>query len=455
MIIVAMRLPQLQSLAARAKGGVRTGGASAIILFLFSGSFPSKAQETNVDQEVRELRIQNGLLQQQVQQQGAALDVLSNKVTRLETAEAERSAHEQANSTSRGPKSAGLNLGNVHLGVEGGLAIFNTGSEGFAPESEFRVDEARLFVEAPVWKEVYFYGDVDLATHENPDLKLYLNELYLDFQDVSQLWGRDNQLNFRAGRMDIPFGEEYQRRFAIDDPLISHSLPDIWGVDPGVEIYGSFQNLSYVVAVQNGGVTGVNDSTGDKSVAGRIGYDPNAWLHVSASAMRTGDESVSGDYLSAIWFGNTFFQNLGSPGTTKFHANLVEGDFTVRWPKGYLAADGGYAHYGDNDPLGNNRRDIYYYAAELEQDLPRKFYAATRFSQILCAGGIPILGFGNGSYSGGTPTTELWRLSLGLGYRFSNHLVVKTEYAFERGHEFAGGNRNHEDLFGAEIAFKF
>ena len=54
-----------------------------------------------------------------------------------------------------------------------------------------------------------------------------------------------------------------------------------------------------------------------------------------------------------------------------------------------------------------------------------------------------------------TLTEEIWRLSLGLGYRWSQNLLVKAEYSFERGKELGGKKRNHEDLFGIEAAFKF
>jgi hypothetical protein len=60
-----------------------------------------------------------------------------------------------------------------------------------------------------------------------------------------------------------------------------------------------------------------------------------------------------------------------------------------------------------------------------------------------------------GEYLFGVPTTELWRLSLGLGYRFSQNLVLKAEYSFERGRELNGEKRDHEDFFGFQAAFKF
>src|ERR1035441_8203004 len=156
-------------------------------------------------------------------------------------------------------------------------------------------------------------SDIDLATRENTGLNTQLGELNLDFEDASQFWGKDRQLNVRAGRMQIPFGEEYMNRYAMENPLISHSLSDFWGVDPGVELYGSLGKFSYVAAVQNGGGSGVQDFDGDKSVAGRISFDPNKHWHFSVSGLRTGDLNSQNDYVSAVWFGNGWFRSIGSP----------------------------------------------------------------------------------------------------------------------------------------------
>ena len=423
-----------------------------VAVMLFFCALPLRADGTNLDEQVQLLREQNAILQQQLQKQGDALDSLTKKVQDMETARAEK---ENSGSDNPAPTKGGFNFGKVNLSGEGGVAFFNTGSDGFAPKSEFRVDDARLFVEAPIWNEVYFYGDLDLATRENNNLNLQLGELYLDFQDVSQLWGHDNQFNVRAGRMNVPFGEEYLMRNAIDNPLISHSLSDLWGFDPGAEIYGALDKFSYVLAVQNGsGANGVQDFSGDKSVAGRISFDPNRHWHFSVSGMRTGDVNAQKDFVSAEWFGTGFFHSLGSRATTKFHANLVEADTTARWSSGHVSGFGGYARYGDNDPAADNGRDIFYYSVEGVQNLPGKFYAAARFSQIMAAKGVPIVGYGDSDYFTEL-TRELWRLSLGLGYRFSDSLVIKAEYSFERGRELSGESRNQEDFFGTEADFKF
>ncbi|MDD5141711.1 MAG: hypothetical protein PHY43_15790 [Verrucomicrobiales bacterium] len=420
---------------------------------LFSDALTARAEDTNLTEQVRLLREQNALLQQQLQKQGRALDALTQKVQGLEAANSERDNSASDNST---PTKGGLNFGKVNLGAEGGIAFFDTGSEGFAPNSEFRVDEARVFLDAPVWEDVYFYGEINLATRENTDLYTQLGQLYLDFEDVSKLWGKDGQFNVRAGRIEVPFGEEYLTRNAIDNPLILHSVADLWAVDPGVEIYGTLGKFSYVVAVQNGGGNGVQDFTGDKSVAGRISFDPNRRWHFSVSGMTTGNVDVQDEYISAEWFGNGWFRSIGSTNTTQFYANLVEGDLTARWAGGHVSAFGGYVHYDDNDPSASNTRDVYYYSIEVVQNLPRKFYAATRFSEVFAHNGVPIVGSGNfDEYFNGPLTTELWRWSVGLGCRFCDRLVLKTEYAFEGGTDVGGGSRNEENFFGTEVAFKF
>jgi hypothetical protein len=317
------------------------------------------------------------------------------------------------------------------------------------------VTEARLFTEAPIWCDVYFYGEVDLATPENDSPNVELGELYLDFENVSQLWGRDQMLNVRAGRMNIPFGEEYLTRNAIDNPLILNSVSDLWGIDAGVELYGALGRFSYVAAVQNGGAS-VPDYTSDKAVTARLGYDPARWLHLSVSGMRTGNLDAQNENWSALWFGNGWFRSIGGTGTTRFNVNLVEGDVDLNFSRGQLKMFGGYIHYDDNDPAGHNQRDIYYYSAEGVADLTRKFYTAARFSQAFADNGYPIPGMGNfDDYFNTSLTTQLWRLSLGAGYRFSKQLVVKVEYAFEHGMEANGDLRNHENFIGTQAAFKF
>ena len=416
-----------------------------------------------VQEQLRLLQQQNQALQEQLRKQQALIDELTRKVSNIEEKGAENQQQvaelqaEMKQPPSASPAPGSFSLGKVILSGEGGVAFFNSGSQGQFPHSEFRVDEARLFVEAPIWGTASFYSEINLATREEPDIQARLGELYLDVENISRLWnGSERQLNLRAGRMYIPFGEEYMSRYSIDNPLISHSISDLWGVDEGVELYGKMGKFTYVTAVQNGGIPDTRDFDGDKSVAGRLGFDPSPWLHLSASGMRTGDLAVQGDVLSAMWFAGGFFRSLGSPATTKFHANLVEGDVDVRIPHGHLKAFGGYVNYNDNDPTADNSRGVYYYSVEAVHDLVGRLYAGARFSQVLADKGFPVVGNGNmGGYLFGPLTRDLWRLSLGLGYRWSENLLVKAEYSFERGRLLDGTTRDDEDLFAAEAAFRF
>jgi hypothetical protein len=262
-------------------------------------------------------------------------------------------------------------------------------------------------------------------------------------------------LSLRAGRLDVPFGEEYLYRDAIDNPLISHSMMDFWGIDEGVELYGRVARVHYIFAVQNGSTETTGDFTEDKALVGRLGYDPVRWLHLGASAMRTGSLDAGNEW-SEIWVGNGFFRSIGSTNTTRFEANMFQGDIRFLLPRGHFHLSGGYARYSDNDPQADNQRDLWFYSAEVVHALIGSFYAGARFSQMMVEGGYPIVGQGDFSqFFFGPLTEDLWRLSLGAGYWWGDNVVLKTEYSFERGRLTNGNSRSDEDLFAAQVAFRF
>ena len=433
--------------------------AGVILLGLAEGT--SAEPSSDLKEALQEVRQQNAVLQRQLEQQQRTIDALSKTVSDMQKSTQAKVA-QQSIATDDIQNSGKLNsiasasLGKVTLSGEGGVAFFGTGSDGQFPNNEFRLDEARLFLEAPVNENVFFYGELNLATREEPDVQARLGELYVDVENISQLWNGDHQLNARAGRLFIPFGEEYLTRYAIDNPFVSHSVSDLWGVDEGLEIYGRVGPARYTMAVQNGGISDTRDFTKDKSVAGRISVDPTRRLHLSVSGMRTGSLDSHSDALSAMWFGNGFFRSIGSAATTRFGAELAEGDLSITLPHGHVSAFGGYIHYHDNDPIMSNSRSMFYYSVEAVHKVVGKLYGAARFSQILADNGYPIAGDGDfGSYYFGALTRDLWRLSLDLGYRWSDGFVLKAEYTFEGGKTVAGESRDSEDLFALEAAFKF
>jgi hypothetical protein len=406
----------------------------------FSQSAPAPGLEA--------LQEQNRILQQQVQQQQSQIDELRSRLEAVEI---------QAPANPTRPAPAGTSsAGTIRLSAEAGLRLFSSGNDGQQPSAAFRVDDARLFVEAPVWKTGYFYSALELATRESPDDYFHLGEFYLD---VEQLWSgsRDMNLSLRVGRFYIPFGEEYQFRNVMDDPLVSHSVADIWGLDQGVQIYGRLGRVQYNLAVQNGGDKATRDF--DEAVAARLSLPVNAQLSLSASAMRTGKLKAANG-LSEVWLADAFFRALGPAATTQtFDAELAEVDATYRWPGGRFRADAGWIRFDDDSTSANDLRHMHYYSLEAMQHLGDNLFAAARYSMTGAPDGYPLGGQGNLGkyfYNPFAPlTTKLERLSVGLGYQFRPPLVWKVEYSWESGRLLSGAKRNDEDLLSTLLGMRF
>lgn len=417
------------------------------------------AAGADTEQRLKQLEQQNQALQQKLDQQQTLIDDLTKKISNIGASATEPAQADQ-------PEKRGYNLGQVRISGEGGVGVFHTSSNGRHENTDFRVDEAKLFVEAPLWKNYAFaYAELDLLTRERQvagpaDEAFHLGELYVDFESVSRLWDKPGMLGIRVGRIDIPFGEEYASRDVIDNPLISHSLTDFWGVDEGIAFYGGIGKFDYVLAVQNGGHPMLADFDGDKSVAGRIGYKPAKWLRLSGSAMRTGNLSAVNDGMSELWFGNGFVRAIGA-GATRYGAEVYEADVQTFWDSGHFKAAGGLMTYHDNAPAAaNSDRDVYFYYAELMQRIPQlsKLYGAARFSQIFADGGMPIVAhgdFGPPFFNPAMMTDRIWRLSVGAGYEFSDNLKLKLEYNIDRQHFATSGQSDDIHFLAAEVGFAF
>jgi hypothetical protein len=442
---------------------------------------PAIADDTVNADEVHQLIEQNRKLQDDVAAQQKTIGLLQQQVTALENDRREDRAEldalqdrvaispkpqptvqspvaqpaEQVDAAAPLPAE---HQGNIRIGGEAGAAFFATGSDGEFPKGDFRIDEARLFFDVSVWKNVYFYSELNLVTREASDSSIQPGEIYVEMENIGGPLGDDRLVNLRAGRLYIPFGEEYQYRQVMDDPLISHSVGDLWGYDEGVELYGQKDRVSYAMAVQDGGINSLNTAHKDKSLAVRVGFDPSAWVHLSASAMRTGHVSASEDSLSALWFGNAFFRALGPPGqTSNFNADLLEADAAVQWKGGDMKVAGGLVQFSDNFSGADDTRHMSYFSVETMQHLTDALYGAVRYSGIEAPQGYPLAGQGDAGeyFFGDVLTTRLERLSLGLGYQFGPPVLLKIEYSAEWGQTTLGGHRNEEDMFSTEIGIKF
>lgn len=346
----------------------------------------------------------------------------------------------------------GVSLGKLHLNAEGAVALFSGQSQTEFSKAVMRVDETKLFLEGPITKNTYFFSEVEVFNRDSGSASLRSGELYVDFESVSQLWGRESQLSLRLGRVDIPFGEEYGQRDAFDNPLISHTVADFWGVDEGAEIYGSLGRLQYVVAVQNGGHPAAADGTSSKAMTARFSFDPLPRLHLALSGMRTGSIAFASDVRAELWFGNTWITRQAGSTATAFQADLWQLDARQSWASGHLAVNGGALRYSENKTGPNQIRRNYFGAVEVVQKTSEKTHLGLRYSLVDSAKGFLLPG--DGAIAVTTPTENLWRLSFGAGYQLNPNLRFKAEYSFNGGRWLGGAARKDQNQLAFEAAFK-
>src|SRR4051812_3276398 len=154
-------------------------------LFFFTINGIGADEPLTVQKQLIELQRQNELLQKQIVKQQQLIDNLGQKVSEIQTQAARQEAPASKSAQVNDEPSTPLRIGNffspgkLHVSAEGGLALFHSESAGPYPNAEFRVDEARLFIEAPVWKDVYVFSELNIITREDPDFHVQLGELYV------------------------------------------------------------------------------------------------------------------------------------------------------------------------------------------------------------------------------------------------------------------------------------
>jgi len=419
---------------------------AALALALLSSSAVAQPAAASLEN----LQEQNRLLRSQLDMQQRQIDELRDQMKQL------AKSHDTAASTENSPSENAAGDRRLVLSGEVDMAFFSQGRDGQYRNDEFRVDDAFFRFEAPVAHNLFFYGELQLTRREAADETFHLGEMYLEYENLSgALGGADRLVNVRFGRVNIPFGEEYQARNSLEDPLVTHSLSDIWGTDEGLELYGEYGHASYAAAVQNGSSKTMRDYNADKALTLRIGYDITPQIHVSASAMRTGKLQSLNEPISEVWFGNGLFRNVD--GSTVHQANLGELDASYHWSSGHLLGAIGRARYSDNSNVPNNAIHFRYYQIEAVQSVTHEFYTAVRFSELSADGaGYPIAGIGNFAkyFLGTLRTKDLQRLSVGGGYRFNPSLLLKAEYTYENG-ELVNGAPRDNHLFSFESALGF
>ena len=431
-------------------------------LFLFVLSCQLSGQDlAKILDRIEAIEKQNKLLIQQVGDQQAIIENLRKQLSGINETSDRQNEHIvelQETAFDIPSDSSRQSLGNsIHISGEAGV-VFRAGEANTNfPNEEFRVDEARLFIEAQIADKTYIFSELELFSRETINSDLEIGELYIEFEEVLAIADWDRAVNFRMGRLNIPFGEEYLKRDVMDNPLISHSVADFWGIDEGIEAFGEMGNFSYVLALLNGSQDRLRDFTSDKSVVARAGFDLTNQLHFGGSFMRTGDIDPEKEVLTELWFGNGFFRSIGSESTTKFDVEIAQLESTFAWQNGELKVDYGEIWYRDNDPNSSNSRDFEFWQIEAQQEIGENLYAAARYSGMNVDKGYPVAGMAARGFNFFGPffAKELRRLSLGFTYWVHSDVVIKLDYTMEDGDQLSGSKRSNTDIFSAEVGARF
>ena len=428
-------------------------------LAIFFGCFsllPAESQEGTL----RELLEQNRLLRDQARTQQAQINELRLRIEQLAASQSEHDkewATFQSASKDASPPSNTSDR-RVIISGQGAFSYTDAQSRGEFSKAGFRVDDARIFVESQIRRNTYLFSELILTQRQTRDTALHLGELYLDLENPFGDAVADRFINLRMGRLGIPFGQEYLHRNPIHNPLITHSVSDFWGFDEGLEIYGENGRFSYVLAVQNGGVSQLRDFNRDKSVTVRISWKPLPRLQMSLSGFRTGKLDRAQDNTSEMWIGNAFFRSIGKAASTKsYQAELGQFDASWTWASGSLIGSAGRGSYNDDDSTADNRRTFSFYQTQLVQEIWSKLYSAFRYSSLSTDRGYYLQGLGSyrDYFASETLTRRISRFALGFGYRFSPDLILKVEQTWEDARKEDGGKRPDEDQLAAEVAVRF
>ncbi|HTF89788.1 MAG TPA: hypothetical protein VK843_15350 [Planctomycetota bacterium] len=354
---------------------------------------------------------------------------------------------------------------NVDLSGYGAFGYYDSGGTGTVHDGAFLVKEASLFIDAPVWKNVSLFFEI-WVTHYLFDSggAFDIGELYVKFSDLFGT-GDGAHLGLKLGRIDIPFGEDYLRQDASDDPLISLSAADVWAIEEGAAAYGRAGALHWVLAIANGNIDIGGDDGPSKLLCAKLYGDAHRDLYLSASVLESGRTRAS-----TVWLGRGLITPVGlfapSAGGTspndEVESTLWEVDAHIGAARrGSLRLQFGEAMIDDRASAFD--RNLLWFSAEPAMRLSDKLSLILRYSQVATDDadeGYSFQGdvFGSGDALG-YDMHRMERLACGILWTINPHAKLKLEL----GHDWIDliaaspfDAENDERLYGAvEVVASF
>ena len=332
-----------------------------------------------------------------------------------------------------------------------------------APDGRFKVENARVFLDSGIGEGLHL-GELQLAG----EMSLYVewdavrehafgNRVGSLYLRLDSLFGLD-RLNLKVGRVLVPFGEEYVRlsEQRPENPLISFSAAAPYGWDRGALVFGTDARtrLHYVAGVMVGDGDWRVGFHRETQANGKLAWEPTAWSYVSVSGLHTGQLGARDRVGAAtLELGETQIRSFGAESDVPNfeHGVRIHDDPEHRMTMNageadviFAASDWGrlWFNYGRVAirSHGSSRydRDLNYGTAEGILGLGRFFHA---LDKVYLAGRYSVIGTfdadqgylldaSTGGDALGFNTKRVSVFSVGVGYRLTRYLTLKSEYSW-------------------------
>lgn len=445
----------------------------AIIVFIFCCAPFSFADEAS------ELKSTVKKLQKQLDDQRLLIDDLIEKIAVLENQKKIPPASEVVSKTGEAAEKE-AEEGHVlskewfrrfEVNGFGAAGLLSSGHDTPYSNGGFLNYEARLFLDASVWEDVYFFTELQIIKEGDENTKwVRAGEIYVEFYNFLKDIVKSDILELKLGRASIPYGLEHTvHHYIVDNPLITYSAGYPHGHDEGVMAHIDLGGVGVCASVMDGSAVRGRDDSSDKAFNIKLAGKPTELSCLSASFMRNGEAAESamelgGSSLRPVGSGG-LVSALGASPSSKVESYLYE----VAAQFGFRSLRGGYVFFNfgqgfiDDKNSFFDRRITYFILEPLFYLVSNKLYLVSRFSGIGTFNDAKGYTFEGGSFSAGNSrfgydTKSLTRWAIGLGYKPNPNILMKLEYSQDY-FEVIKASTKEDDrgghLLGAQVAVKF
>lgn len=347
-------------------------------------------------------------------------------------------------------------LSKLKLKGRAAFGFLDSGKAGSYPAGSFEMPDAKiqLAFQPDDINTVTLRFNVNNATAQSP----LMDYLFLQSKDfIPALKGSPFSLSARLGRFKLGFGEETWTDNPVEGILPSNSAARATVVDEGLEFAGKIKldkiglkPLGWSVSVSDGNSGVGSDSTASKAFMGKLYYTPIEPLYLSTSYYDSGELDSSSAELSLAGLVSSLQSGMS------WKRKVWEADARYDFGKGkkplepIVFSDSKAIvrlSYGEFKDDGNRTRSGNFGFVDGIYNLTKKFYAAGRYSFIDMNGDVTAT-------LNSVTANRYDRFSLGGGYRWSDNVILKLSYDWNKN---SGPSVNDADdnLLSALVATQF